>query len=160
MFSGFSQPLKPKTAHISSLFDDNINFRAERCTDKNRDTICHSKGIAYGGGSHPWFTLEFEESHIFAGMMITNRRNCEICGPRLKDVKVFVSNSLPQDSDRYRNSNEATLLGTYKGPAVSGQEVIIRGCGKGKFIIIQYPSEFLNLAEVKAIGNEILYQIG
>jgi len=135
---------------MSSLYQNSPANGADKCIDGDLDTNCITAGRSVE--SHPWVAIELDCVTRVRSVVITNRRGCAVCAPRLRDVKVFVSNALPTDASSYMNADGASLFGTYTGPASDGELVTINGSASGNYIIVQYPTDYINLAEIAVKG--------
>ena len=122
--------------------------------DLTNDDLCHTNAERA-----PWLALDFgEEAQVSVDKtVLLNRKDCS--WERTRNVEVWLANMLPMTAEK--KFSEGHLLGTFEGPATSGQEVEIEsGPGwenkMGRFLIIQMNNGtenlFLNLREVSLFG--------
>ena len=109
--------LKPVSARQSSTNDIHV---AERCIDGKIDSFCHTIG---GGHPSPWLAIDYKTLVSVQRVEIFNRGDC--CGGRTRNVEVRISNELPTSSSQMFSGGN--LLGSFAGPAVDGQHIVISG---------------------------------
>ena len=150
LYSFSDHVVTPKQAYMSSVwwYISADEGGPELCIDKDPGSICHSLTTSE---SHPWLAIELHTETMVRRVVITNRRDC--CGDRMRKVKVFVSQALPEYSDRYMRSSEAILFGIFEGPGTDGQIVKLDGSARGNFVVIQMKTETLNLAEIEIFDH-------
>ena len=112
----------------SSTQDNNDHrFGAGNCIDGNTDSdkgpdglyaICQTRG-----DPKPWFAIDYGTSVTVQRVEIFNRGDC--CGGRTRNVEVRISNELPSSSSEMFSGGN--LLGSFAGPAVDGQHIVISG---------------------------------
>ena len=110
------------------------------------ENMCHTKFE-----KAPWVALDFG-GEVSVGMVILhNRFGC--CADRLRNVDVWVSDTLPQSGSQKCTGGK--LLGTFIGPGQpGGKEEIKSSTGlRGRYVVVQINAEeatYLNLQEVTA----------
>ena len=126
-----------------------------KCIDGvTNDDMCHTDAEP-----NPWLALDFgEEAQVSVEKTVLHNRN-DSYGDRTRNVEVWLADKIPMTAEQ--KFFLGTLLGTFEGPATSGQEVEIEsGPGwenkMGRFLIIQMNNGtehlFLNLREVSLFG--------
>ena len=115
------------TATQSSTQDNNDHrFGAGNCIDGNTDSdkgpdglyaICQTRG-----DPKPWFAIDYGTSVTVQRVEIFNRG---AHGGRTRNVEVRISNELPSSSSEMFSGGN--LLGSFAGPAVDGQHIVISG---------------------------------
>ena len=155
---GISQ-LPPATAFLSSTW--HVGNGPEKCIDGITDgpdahpgDLCHTNHE-----QAPWFALDFGENFRVAidKVLIYHRVACAGCAARTRNVEIRLSDELPTTaSSMFTGGN---LLGTFGGPATSGQLIEIKSeprwpLKNGRFLIVQMDNgnDPLNLKEVVAYG--------
>ena len=122
--------------------------------DLTNDDLCHTNAEPA-----PWLALDFgEEAEVSVEKtVLLNRKDCS--WERTRNVEVWLADMIPMTAEK--KFSEGHLLGTFEGPATSGQEVEIEsGPGwkkkMGRYLIIQMNNGTehlkINLREVSAFG--------
>ena len=110
--------------------NDDHRFGAANCIDGDTDSdigpdgryaICHTQG-APKVLSKPWFAIDYGTSVAVQRVEIFNRG---AYGGRTRNVEVRISNELPTSSSEMFSGGN--LLGSFAGPAVDGQHIVISG---------------------------------
>ena len=153
-------------AVLSSQYTDGywdlMAFPASKCIDgidSGRDAngvenMCHSK---YERA--PWVALDFGGEVSVGKVVLNNRGAC--CGDRLRNVDVWVSDTLPQSS--VEKFTGGKLLGTFTGPSQNGRKEEVKSSTglKGRYVVVQINAgrnTYLNLAEVTAWRGNIFFK--
>ena len=107
--------------------NDDHKFGAGNCIDGVTDSdigpdghyaICHTSH----GDVKPWFAIDYDTSVAVQRVEIFNRGDY---GGRTRNVEVRISNELPTSSSEMFSGGN--LLGSFAGPAVDGQHIVISG---------------------------------
>merc|ERR1711962_1295692 len=108
--------------------------------------MCHT----HGSETYPWVTLVIPRS-IVRTVRITNRVDC--CGDKMKNVKVWVGNEFPSNSNV--EFSEGTLLGAFSGLGTNGQVLPITSQTgiEGTHVVVQMRTNIINLAEIEVLGE-------
>ena len=132
-----------------------------KCIDGvTNDDMCHTDAEP-----NPWLALDFgEEAQVSVEKTVLLNRN-DSYGERTRNVDVWLADKIPMTAEQkfffYQKFTGGQLLGSFEGPATSGQAVEIEsGRGwknkMGRYLIIQMDNGtehlFLNLREVSAFG--------
>ena len=113
--------LKAVSAKLPSTWP---GFPASKCIDGDTSTwynMCHTKGQSHE--TRPWLAIDYGTSVTVERVKIFNRDDC--CGDRTRNVEVRISNELPTSSSQMFSGG--SLLGTFPGPAINGQNFEISG---------------------------------
>ena len=106
--------------------NDDHRYGAGNCIDGDTDSdigpdgryaICHTRGAP-----KPWFAIDYGTSVAVQRVEIFNRG---AHGGRTRNVEVRISNELPTSSSEMFSGGN--LLGSFAGPAVNGQHIVISG---------------------------------
>ena len=145
--------MRAVSATQSSPYD---GLTAEKCIDGvvsgGRSNVCHTNGDI--GEKTPWLALDFGAVVSVEKVVINNRDDC--CGDRLRDAEIRVANQLPSSAQEMFRGGQ--LLGIFKGPAKTGEEVTLTSSTelRGRFVIVQIDSKgngIINLHEVTVWGK-------
>ena len=146
---GISQ-LQPISAQLSSTNSDRVG--ADKCIDGITDgTICHSIRE-----KAPWLALDFGDGASVAVEKVVLYNRGDSKAARTRQVEVRLAEEMPTSSATMFNGG--ALLGTFPGPAVSGQQVDIKSGSNwatqsGRYVVVQMiNNDILNLLEVVAYG--------
>ena len=119
--------LQPVTATQSSTHNnDDHRYGAANCIDGDTDSDVGPDGL-YAicltlAGTKPWFAIDYGTSVAVQRVEIFNRGTH---GGRTRNVEVRISNELPTSSSEMFSGGN--LLGSFAGPAVDGQHIVISG---------------------------------
>ena len=155
--SGAATKLLPVAAIQSSIYKCITNAYkcgSFKCIDGiTNDDLCHTNAEPY-----PWLAIDFgEEAQVSVGKTVLLCR--KYWRRRTRNVEVWLADKVPLTAEKKFSGGH--LLGTFEGPATSGQEVEIEsGPGwrkqMGRYLIIQMNNGtghlYLNLREVFAFG--------
>ena len=156
-FTGVATKLLPVAALQSSLFRcRHVDCGSFKCIDgvTTNDELCHTNAELA-----PWLALDFgEESQVSVEKTVLLNRK-DKSWDRTRNVEVWLADEIPITATE--KFSEGHLLGTFEGPATSGQEIEIESGPRwkkkiGRYLIIQMNNGterlYLNLREVFAFG--------
>ena len=115
------------TATQSSTHNnDDHRFGAGNCIDGDTDSDKGPDGhwaiCLTLAGTKPWFAIDYGTSVAVQRVDLFNRGGY---GGRTRNVEVRISNELPSSSSEMFSGGN--LLGSFAGPAVDGQHIVISG---------------------------------
>ena len=115
------------TATQSSTHNnDDHQFGAGNCIDGDTDSDKRPDGhwaiCLTLAGTKPWFAIDYGTSVAVQRVDLFNRG---AYGGRTRNVEVRISNELPSSSSEMFSGGN--LLGSFAGPAVDGQHIVISG---------------------------------
>ena len=112
---------------LSTHSNDDHSFGEANCIDGNKDSDMGPGGLSTicltsRGDRKPWFAIDYGTSVAVQRVEIFNRGTH---GGRTRNVEVRISNELPTSSSQMFSGGN--LLGSFAGPAVNGQHIVISG---------------------------------
>ena len=141
----------PIAASMSSLWGTHT---AGYCTDGNEGAsthgICHTQAE-----TAPWLALDYGSEFEVSSVVLVNRIDARTV--RTKNVNIRVSSTPPVSGSEMFTGGQ--LLGTFVGPATSGQTFEVTGATPltGRYVVVQMDhtsgAQILNLCEVTAWGQ-------
>jgi len=140
--------LFPLGAYMSSARLD-----ATKCIDGNMSTICFSLDCSEKA---PWIALQFYGPVEVSRVDIYNVENDAsllVVAARTRNLEIRLTDELPASKDQMYAGGQ--LLGTFQGPASTGQVIKVRGPAKtGKYVLVQMNNSqyCLHLNEVEVFG--------
>ena len=153
MDEGAPTKLLPVAVLQSSLFHcKSVKCGSFKCIDGlTNDDLCHTNAEPA-----PWLALDFgEEAQVSVEKTVLLNRKDQFAN-RTRNIEVWLADAVPTNEDY------GHMLGTFEGPATSGQEIKIksgRGWNKkrGRYLMIQINSgtehkHFLHFREIVAFG--------
>ena len=156
-FAGAATKLLPVAVLQSSIFHcRSVDCGSFKCIDGlTNDDLCHTNAEPA-----PWLALDFgEEAQVSVGKTVLLNRKDQ-SWDRTRNVELWLTDKIPTTATKAFSGGH--MLGTFEGPASSGQEVEIEsGPGwkekMGRYLIIQInngtePKHFLHFREVFAFG--------
>ena len=144
--------LQPISAQLSSTLSTDVG--ADKCIDGITDGasgVCHSNMEPA-----PWLALDFGDGASVAVEKVVLYNRGDSNAARTRQVEIRLAEELPTSSTTMFTGG--ALLGTFPGPAASGQQVDIKSGSNwatqyGRYVVVQMNNnDVLNLAEVVTYG--------
>ena len=153
------EKLVPATASMSSALDG--IFHAEKCIDGDEEgSLCITQKE-----TAPWLALDYgSEVNVRSVVLIAHTGDVSTFNASTKNVNIRVSSTPPVSGSEMFTGGQ--LLGTFEGPATSGQRIEVTGGTEltGRYVVVQMNhtsgANYLELQEVTSCANSVCPVIG